>query len=214
MLRRVEGLREATVAQRSAIGSIMLARDCESVTPRQYWLWVTGPDYYLDDDGEDRQDLEPLFTPSDVPRLLAEDAAWRQDDAEGAWWTCHPDTRRGDLVFLWRTAPRKDIGYLIRAQSHAYEIADDACAADCGWDWGCDYLVLYKFEDPLTISELREDPVLACWAPLRMKFRRRVFSVSPRYWLLLCEAMMRKESGFRDFVRACARRGLEIARSS
>ena len=26
---------------------------------RQYWLWVTRPDYYLDEDGSDREDLDP-----------------------------------------------------------------------------------------------------------------------------------------------------------
>lgn len=26
---------------------------------RRYWVWVTGPDYYLDDDGSERRDLDP-----------------------------------------------------------------------------------------------------------------------------------------------------------
>jgi hypothetical protein len=26
---------------------------------RQYWLWVTRPDVYLDEDGSDREDLDP-----------------------------------------------------------------------------------------------------------------------------------------------------------
>jgi len=51
---------------------------------RQYWLWVTRPEYYLDDEGNDSSDLDPS-TEVDV----------------GGWWTCHKNTRRGDLVFLW-----------------------------------------------------------------------------------------------------------------
>lgn len=28
---------------------------------QQYWLWVTKPKYYLDDDGNEREDLEPGY---------------------------------------------------------------------------------------------------------------------------------------------------------
>ena len=44
---------------------------------RQYWLWVTRPDYYLDSDGRDRQSLDPS----------------NDEDTEG-WWTCHKDTQK------------------------------------------------------------------------------------------------------------------------
>jgi hypothetical protein len=77
-------------------------------TERQYWLWVTRPEYYLDEDGNEREDLDPSHGV----------------DTEG-WWTCHKDTQEGDLVFLWRTTPKRDIGYLIQAASDAYSIADD-----------------------------------------------------------------------------------------
>ena len=63
---------------------------------QQYWLWVTRAEYYLDGDGNDKEDLDPTKT----------------EDTDG-WWTCHKDTRKGDLVFLWRTAPKKDIGCLL-----------------------------------------------------------------------------------------------------
>lgn len=40
---------------------------------RQYWLWVTRPEYYANDDGSDREDLDPQ---SGI-------------DSDG-WWTCQP----------------------------------------------------------------------------------------------------------------------------
>lgn len=107
---------------------------------RQYWLWVTRPDIYLDEDGNDREDLDPN---SGV-------------DSDG-WWTCNKDTKKGDLVLLWRTSPKKDIGYLIQAESDAYSIAEDN---DRGWEYGCDHQMLYKFYDPINIKELRNDPYL------------------------------------------------------
>ena len=55
----------------------------------QYWLWVTGPEYYLNEDGRDSELLDPAL----------------HEDLDG-WWTCKKDTRRGDLALLWRKAPR------------------------------------------------------------------------------------------------------------
>jgi hypothetical protein len=107
---------------------------------RQYWLWVTRPDVYLDEDGSDREDLDP---DSGV-------------DSDG-WWTCHKDTKKGDLVLLWRTSPKKDIGYLIQAESDSYSIVDDN---DHGWQYGCDYQMLYKFNHPISVKDLRNDPYL------------------------------------------------------
>ena len=104
---------------------------------RQYWLWVTRPDVYLDEDGNDREDLDPN---SGV-------------DSDG-WWTCHKDTKKGDLVLLWRTSPKKDIGYLIQAESDAYSIADDNVH---GWEYGCDHQMLYKFDHPINVKDLRND---------------------------------------------------------
>jgi hypothetical protein len=44
---------------------------------RQYWLWVTRQDYYLEDDGSDRELLDPT----------------RSSDS-GGWWTCHKNTKK------------------------------------------------------------------------------------------------------------------------
>jgi hypothetical protein len=37
------------------------------------------------------------------------------------------------------------VGYLIQVESDAYSITDDRHAYERGWDYGCDYRVLYKF---------------------------------------------------------------------
>ena len=95
--------------------------------PRQYWLWVTRAEYYLDDEGDDREVLNP-----------------RNEVDVGSWWTCHKDTLKGDLAFLWRTSPKRDIGYLMQAASDAYSLIDDDYASERGWDYGCDYQVLYR----------------------------------------------------------------------
>jgi hypothetical protein len=152
-------------------------------TERQYWLWVTRPEYYLDDDGNDREDLDPT----------------NGNDTDG-WWTCHENTQRGDLVFLWRTAPRKDIGYLIQAASDAYSIADDRYAVQHRWDYGCDYQVLYKFKNPVNIQDLHNDPRFHDLPAYRGRFQRRVFRIPPEYWKKLNELASQKNVDYREFI--------------
>ena len=63
-----------------------MEKDMLKPNERQYWLWVTRPEYYLDDDGSDRESLDPE----------------NNVDSDG-WCTCNRETKEGDFVFLWRT---------------------------------------------------------------------------------------------------------------
>ncbi len=147
---------------------------------RQYWLWVTRPDYYLEDDGSDREILDPTYCTD-----------------SGGWWTCHKDTKKGDLVFLWRTSPKKDIGYLIQAESDAYSIVDDN---DHGWDYGCDFEVLFKFDHPVHIKDLRDSPYFEEWSPLSGSFQKSNFKISSEYWNKLNQLAADKNPGYKDFI--------------
>lgn len=147
---------------------------------RRYWLWVTTPEYYLDEDGNDQECLDPE---SNV-------------DSDG-WWTCNKATKEGDLVILYRAKLKKDLAYLIQTESDAYSIADDN---DEGWDYGCDYRVLYKFKNPIHIKELRKDPYFDDWPPLRAAFRRSNFKISDEYWVSLNQLAAAKNQGYQDFI--------------
>ena len=125
---------------------------------RNYWVWVTHPDYYLDEDGEPGESLEP---------------GGRSD----GWWTCHKDTRAGDLVLLYRTAPRSDIAYLLRAEDNASSLAGDADASDMGWKYGCMYRSLYRFDPTLIYAAMKADPYLDDWPALRDRFQRSAFAI-------------------------------------
>ena len=156
----------------------MVSRRAENST--QYWVWVTRPEYYAEEGGSDREDMDPAIAP----------------DA-GGWWTCHRDTRRGDLVLLYRTSPRTDLKYLIRAESDAYSIADDAHARRQGWNSGCDYRILYKFREPLTLADLRSDPHLADWGAPRGNFRQRVHRIPLEVWDRLVSRIVEREPAAR-----------------
>jgi hypothetical protein len=147
---------------------------------RRYWIWVARPEDYLDEDGRDHPELSP-----------------DRESAEHNWWTCHRETQAGDLVLLYRSQVKKDLGYLIRATSAAYPIGDEELAADQGWDVGCDYQVMEKFQRPLRLADMRNDPELTDWGPLRVNFVRRVHEVSPAIWNhLLTRLDPRCEAGF------------------
>lgn len=152
---------------------------------KQFWLWVTRPEYYLDEDGNDREDLDPSYNA----------------DTEG-WWTCHKETQKGDLVLLWRTTPKKDIGYLIQATSNAYSIAEDPYAAEQGWTIGCNYQVLYKFENPITLQDLRGDHYFDDWAPLKAQFRAKSssFRILEEFWNRLSQLASDKNPGYEAFL--------------
>ncbi len=150
---------------------------------RQYWLWVTRKEYYADEFGNDREDLEPGYG----------------EDISG-WWTCHKDTKAGDLILLWRTSPKSDIGYLIVALSDAYSINSDPYARTQSWDYGCEYQPLYKFESPITVKDLKENPSYDDWRPKRGRFQRSVFKIDDEYWHQLTSDLDMYNPGYASFL--------------
>ncbi len=69
------------------------------------------------------------------------------------------------------------VGYLIQAESDAYSIADDRHVYERGWDYGCDYRVLYKFGESNSLNDMRQDPYMDEWEAFRGNFQRRVYAV-------------------------------------
>lgn len=161
---------------------------------RWYWLWVTHPKFYLDEDGADKRDLDPE----------------NGIDSYG-WWTCHKDTQKGDLAFLWRTTPKRDIGYLMQAESDAYSLSEDDEASKMGWDYGCDFHSLYKFKNPITIQDLHKEPYLQDWGAYRANFRRLVFNIPPEHWQRLTQLASHMNPGYRKFINGIEKE--PIARS-
>ncbi len=112
---------------------------------RAHWVWVTRPEFYLDDSGDERADLAP----------------GGQELGEG-WWTCHPDTRTGDLILLYRTAPKSDISYLFEAASDA-RVLDDRPPGT----------ITRAQQEELAKAACREDPELALRYETMREFNRR-----------------------------------------
>ena len=147
-------------------------------------MWITRPEYYLDEYGNDSEYLDP--------------------DSEG-WWTCHKDTQKGDLVLLYRSRIKRDIGCLMQAESGAYSIAEDDYASKQGWDYACDYRVLYKFEYPLTLEELRHYPYVQDWGAYKAGFRRRVYEIPVDHWKRLNQLAAEKNYSYQRFLKSIER---------
>lgn len=154
---------------------------------RQYWLWITTPDYYLDENGNEREDLEP-----------------RDYSDTGGWWTCSRHTTKGDFIFLWRARGAFDIKYLIQADSDAYPLGNDKYASEMGWNWRCDYRPIYKFENPITITDLRNHKRLQEWNALKAQFRTRCMKISPDNWQQLNDFAAQKNPRYKKFIEKIA----------
>src|SRR4030067_1244189 len=164
---------------------------------RQYWLWVTRPKYYLDDDGAERSLLDPA----------------RREDLS---WTCHEDTKKGDLALLWRSrrdlskflakkgiktniGRKSDIAYLFQVSDRAGETGGKIPTP--GWAYSCGCVPVYKFKNPLTISEIRKNPYLQEWNALRSKFQRSVFRISIEDWKRLNKLLLANNHGYKNVLQ-------------
>ena len=143
-----------------------------------FWLWVTKPKYYLDETGEERAELDPGYTNLN------------------SWWTCSKYTKKGDLVLLWRTSPKSDIAYLIVAESDAYAIDHPV------WNYWCDFRFLYKFKNPLTISEIKKNIYLSDWNALRARFQGRSFGFEAGDWARVNELLASNNRGYKTFLKS------------
>jgi len=151
---------------------------------RQCWLWVTHPEYYANKDGSDREDLDP-----------------NSGVASDGWWTCHKETRKGDLVLLWRTSPKRDIGYLIQAESEAYSIAEDPRSSNSKWEYACDCQVLYKFNNPITIKDIKDSHYFDDWGAYRGNFQGSYFRIPIDVWCKLNNFIADKNPGYLKFIK-------------
>ena len=168
---------------------MMKQKNTDQSDERQYWVWVTEPKHYLDEFGNDREDLDP------ESGLGVESTP----DCTG-WWTCNKNTQKGDLILLYRSRLKRDLGYLMQAESDAYSIVDDYYASENNWDYGCEYRVLYKFKNPVTLKELRTNPYLHDWGAYRANFQRRVYGIPPEHWKRLEQMASDKNPDYGRFL--------------
>lgn len=137
----------------------------EDSKSRRYWLWVARPEYYEEVDGSDLEILE-------------------QGVISDGWWTCNKNTKKGDLILLYRAKKRYDIAHIIQAKSNADPLDRDDYAREMGWTYGCSHMTIRKLKHPITLQDLRENDQFfkESWGAYRSNFQGIVFEIPSDVW--------------------------------
>ncbi len=134
---------------------------------RNYWVWVTQP----------LPERREFLTPG-----------------QSGWWTCHKDTKRGDLVLVYMSGSAGNIAYLVEASCDAYT-DDPMSGGSSPWrgDYACSFISHVQFPSPLTLAEMRLDRVLSGeFSALRGNFQQRAYKVTPPVWTRLTQLLTAK----------------------
>jgi hypothetical protein len=158
---------------------------------RSYYVWVTGPEYYRERDGRDREMLEP-------------------GPQSGGWWSCAKSTAAGDLVCLYRTKPKQDIAYVLEALTPAFPSSELDLTRSVPWEYGCDFKVLCKLREPVTRKELLADKVLANSGPMRQGPRQRALRWSEHEWRRLMTLAVRKNPKLKTVLARATERAVPL----
>jgi len=162
-----------------------------SIEDQKFWLFYAGPENYLDENGEYSLQGE-------------------------VFWSCEPETRKGDLILLYRksinqlsvnTLTRrfkmtKDVAQDIKKREVGKDISslwqaesDSKRSFSWGWPYGCYVKEIQKLNPPIKLDELKSIPELRRWESLRWNFQakgRSALEIPPFAWESLVKIIKRK----------------------
>ena len=136
---------------------------------RRYWLFYAGPENYLFEGGV-----------RDLP--------------QEAFWSCEPETKRGDLILAYRRSMNHlSVDRLVSEFAMPENVAKRVKNAGIGkdfpviweatsdakrkllwhWPYGCDAKEIQRIDPPLRLQELKSEPRLRKWEGLRWNFQAR-----------------------------------------
>ncbi len=111
-----------------------------------------------------------------------------------AFWSCERDTKRGDLILVYRTSTnRLSVDRLVREFGMAENVAKRVKKAGIGkdfrviweatcdakrkllwhWPYGCNTKEIQRIDPPLRLEELKSEPRLRKWEGLRWNLQAR-----------------------------------------
>lgn len=197
-----------------------------------YWLWVTKSKFYLDrvliKKGhnnmiiEDEQTLKSKIRPgrrirgrrlSGKPKIryVEREGLEPYNDFTDSWWTCHKETKEGDLVLVYRAGKHgkhkyMDIKYLFRATTNAlcgYDVIENFDEIkEPRWDYICYFESLYKFKKSIKYHEMHTGSLyhnLRNWGALRANFHRKAYRIPDHEFGHLINTLSEKNHEFLQF---------------
>ncbi|MBU4257925.1 MAG: EVE domain-containing protein [Proteobacteria bacterium] len=162
-----------------------------SIEDQKFWLFYAGPENYLDENG--------------VRSLQGE-----------VFWSCEPETRKGDLILLYRKSINQlSVNTLTRRFKMTKEVAQDIKKREVGkdisalwqavsnskrrffwgWPYGCYVKEIQKLNPPIKLDELKASPELRRWESLRWNFQAKGHSaleIPPFVWESLAKIIKMK----------------------
>src|SRR4051794_18182441 len=108
--------------------AVKLDQDAPPAAPPKVWLYIA--------DGRESKDLSTL------------DAIGYEE------WGANRNTRKGDLILMYRTAPYSDIAYVFVAAGDAYPTEQ---SRNWEWKWGIKITGGYRLPRAITRKELRSE---------------------------------------------------------
>lgn len=126
------------------------------------------------------------------------------DNAERVTWTCNERTRAGDLVLVYTTQPDRHIRYLLKVATDAdKDWGDPQSPGEWDGSWFCDATRIERFDHPLTMDEMKADPLLASdFKALRGNFQMRSYRVHTGVvWSHLLSLLIAANPTTRESVR-------------
>lgn len=119
----------------------------------QRWLWVTLPDVYTS-------------RPFHVDDQFV--------------WSCHVDSRPGDIALLYRADLFKDFSHVFRIDSDAFD--DPDIAARYNDALACDCTLRATLQHPISLDQIRRDSVLSKWPAAQVGFHGTAFPIERTEW--------------------------------
>ena len=149
--------------------SIISSSPREVSRAKKFWLFYAGPENYLCSEGV-------------------------RDFPQENFWSCEPETRRGDLILIYRKSMNQlSVEFLIREFEMSRQVAtrlkqskvgkdfpvvweattDAKATPRWGWACGCETREVQRINPPLSLDELKAEPRLKKWEGLRWNLQAK-----------------------------------------
>ena len=132
----------------------------------QHYIWVTRPEYYL-----------------------LEDGTLRDFKNEKGPWSCHRDTKSGDLVLFYfaGNTDYQGISKIVRATSDSYDGDDQFSDV-------CDIELVEPYKKGLNLQQLKSDKILKECSAVKRNFQDIAFKIEPEVYER-CRYLLDKKKG-------------------
>ena len=107
-------------------------------------------------------------------------------------WNSHKDVKTGDIIVIYTTSPQSSIGFIFKA------ISDPFYNKEIMKNWKRDAVMIsnkIEINEPISLQELTEDPVLCKWNPVNkshFQFHGSHHKMSEKEWNALKKLILEK----------------------